>query len=419
MSERLASAALLALTLFAPASAVGEAKGIEFGLPNLREVDERTVDGRKIVRFEHDSVAEWGYAAPQRDYLYLVSPKVQWKLKKIPLCVVMHTAGQSGETAAEHVFEHPEWAYSAGDQPYYILIMDCKQHEATDWWWGNDFIQKSPELYRNEPGPTEKRVLSSIEAIVRAYHIDRNRIYLSGISMGGSGSLGIGMCRGDVFAAMSVTVPAGVDHVLLRMKNLPHADPPPIMDISSQTDPWSKGHEQFLDLCKENKYALRFAWGPFGHAAEVTIADGLGFNFPYLDIRKNEAYPVFTNASTDQKYPGHLNTADPDQQGQINAWFRWKNVKDSQKHFAMELRLVKGAEFPKADKPIYISSQSKADVTLRRLQKFQVAAGGKYHWKLVRDEKVLQGGEAVAGADGLLTIPALEIDDAPALLTIE
>ena len=50
--------------------------------------------------------------------------------------------------------------------------------------------------FRQQLCSVEKRVLSTVEWVVAKFGIDRNRVYLNGISMGGSGSLGIGMIRG-------------------------------------------------------------------------------------------------------------------------------------------------------------------------------------------------------------------------------
>jgi len=43
-----------------------------------------------------------------------------------------------------------------------------------------------------------------------------------------------------------------------------------------------------------------------------------------MEIRKNEAYPVFTRASTDQRPPWSNPPGKTDESGQINGYFRWK-----------------------------------------------------------------------------------------------
>ena len=63
---------------------------------------------------------------------------------------------------------------------------------------------KGPEVC-----PTEKRVIDTVAWVVKEYGIDENRVYLCGNSMGGSGTLGIGMRHGDVFEPRRRTCPPG------------------------------------------------------------------------------------------------------------------------------------------------------------------------------------------------------------------
>jgi hypothetical protein len=91
--------------------------------------------------------------------------------------------------------------------------------------------------------------------------------------MGGSGTLGIGMRHGDVFAAIKANVPARVEHVSRRMYLPPLTvpagvtlpDPPIVVDYSGTNDGWSKWHDAFAQAMNERKYAFYFYWGPLGH----------------------------------------------------------------------------------------------------------------------------------------------------------
>ena len=76
-----------------------------------------------------------------------------------------------------------------------------------------------------DPTPVEKRVISTVKWVIQKYGIDPDRVYLSGNSMGGNGTLGIGMRHGDVFAAIKANVPAGIEHVSNRMYFPPQTVP--------------------------------------------------------------------------------------------------------------------------------------------------------------------------------------------------
>ena len=188
----------------------------------------------------------------------------------------------------------------------YALYLNSTNEE----WWGWTAAHENPGKYRDAFSPAEKRVLDTIEWVITRYKIDRNRVYLSGVSMGGCGALGIGLPHGNIFAAMLVMVPAGTEFAALRMgfagargsssaPNMYRPDPPVLVDFSAQNDDWSKTQPELLQAAQADKFPLIVAWAPFGHTAfstaiakypqaDVTLA------FPWTEIRKNVAYPVFT-----------------------------------------------------------------------------------------------------------------------------
>ncbi len=378
--------------------------------PHVFAVSEN--NGRRIVQYSHESISAWGYAKPQSDVFWLALPP---RLTKTPpICVVLHSAGGDGQEPFQPVCAPQYVRGFYGDETFYVLSLDCAKNR-NDWWWGVEEIKRNPDRYLKELCPVEKRVLSTIEWVVNEFRIDRNRVYLNGISMGGSGSLGIGLNHGDVFAAVSVVIPAGIEHMNYRLV-APLPDPPPLINISSHLDSYAEGQEALLRLFAKDRYALAFAWGPFGHVSgAIGAANASVYEYPWFSIRKNEAYPVFTYATTDNHYPGHMNATDPDQNGQINGYFRWKNMEDTRERFVMELHLVRKEELRQ---PVELPREAVAEITLRRLQKFPVRNGTDYQWTMTVGGKVLQSGKTTATARGILTIPTVKISDTPTYLSI-
>jgi predicted esterase len=301
--------------------------------------------GRKLDTFQHGVKKEWGYAQPQRDTFLVLHPK-QAKAHA-PLYVVLHSAGHDVHSCLACTTKVGNHDIYHAPQDFYALYLDCRANKG-DWWWGSEKY-KGPEV-----GPTEKRVIDTVKWVVKEYGIDENRVYLCGNSMGGSGTLGIGMRHGDVFAAVKANVPAKVEHVSSRMyfpredgagrRHPP--DPPIVVDYSAQNDGWSKGHETFIKAMNDRKYALFMYWGPFGHAnnhENILKVNDLINSFDWLSVKKNESYPVFTNASTNDPLPWPDQLADK-KSGQINAFFRWKNVSDTADAIETKLFLVKAAD---------------------------------------------------------------------------
>ena len=132
--------------------------------------------------------------------------------------------------------------------------------------------------------------------------------------------------------------------------------------------------------------------------------------------RRNEAYPVFTRASSDQKVPWLNAPAEYDDSGQLNAYFRWKNVEDTPTSLAIQLWLahpaIKGT-------PPHMPKEAVAEVTLRRLQQFAVRAGTTYTWQLRQEGSVLSSGRITPDAVNLLTIPRVTITTTPVELVVK
>jgi pimeloyl-ACP methyl ester carboxylesterase len=196
--------------------------------------------GRKLDTFHHGSRKEWGYAEPQRDTFLVLHPKE--KRSNAPLYVVLHSAGHDVHSCLACTTKVGNHDIYHSPQDYFALYLDCRANKG-DWWWG---IHKyaGPEV-----SPTDKRVIDTVLWVIKQYGVDENRVYLCGNSMGGSGTLGIGMRHGDVFAAIKANVPAEVKHVSSRMyfppkevpKDVTLPDPPIVVDYSAQNDGWSKG----------------------------------------------------------------------------------------------------------------------------------------------------------------------------------
>lgn len=367
---------------------------------------------RKLEVFKHGAKPEWGYTAPQQDTFLVLHPKQE--RKNAPLYVVLHSAGHDVHSCLACTTKVGNHDIYHAPADFFALYLDCRANKG-DWWWGSDKY-KEPEV-----SPTDKRVIDTVKWVIGQYGIDENRVYLCGNSMGGSGTLGIGMRHGDVFAAIKANVPARVEHVSRRMYFPPLAvpagvtlpDPPIVVDYSAPNDGWSKGHDAFAQAMNERKYALFFYWGPFGHAnnhANIMKVNDLINSFDWLSVKKNEAYPVFTNASTNDPlpWPDELKETKP---GQVNAFFRWENVKDTATAIETKLFLVSPSMLTTR---FTIPADATADVSLRRLQNLKVAAGETLRWSFGK-----LGGEVQADADGCVTVPRLRITAEPIVFKLE
>jgi poly(3-hydroxybutyrate) depolymerase len=417
-----------------------------------------SVQGRQIERYTHGSRMEWGYPAtpawthpaqetpsptdvgPGAQHLnsfYVVSP--QRPRDGAPLLVWLHSANRTGFVYMGYQFlrtGNPGYDSDRGNvamavpEDFYGLYLNTTNAE----WWGWSALRDHPAEYADRPTPGERRVLDTIEWVASTYRVDRNRIYLCGASMGGCGALGIGLSRGDMFASIMVWVPAGIGYAAKRYGLDPRPDgnapptereawtrrisgaglpdPPIVVDLSAQNDTWSQDHGELIRAMGDGRLPLVLGWGPFGHSPRRNDAArhrgcATVLDFPWLSIRKDAAYPVFTNASSDDRAPWRKPPTPFDETGQINAFFRWDTLRDDPHVLTMRLWLAAGA-------PAQVST----DVTPRRMQRFTVAAGQTYVWKLSQVGRPIATGSIQPDAARLLTIPQLNLSGDPAELTV-
>ena len=379
--------------------------------------------GRRVEIFHHESDPAWGYKQPQEDTFAVYYPKDYDSTKTYPLCVVFHSAGHgvwSCFGCVERDGNHD--IYHVPDDMF-GLYLDCYTQRYTegntDWWWGGNDANEDGITERSGTAqqPVEKRAIATVEWTIGNYPIDKERVYAVGNSMGGSGSLGIALCRGDLFAALKVNVPAGTRHAMDRCaldREAPAGfkipDPPVLVDYSAQDDCWSRGHDRFYKAMQAHRYAAMGFWGAFGHANDNSIIEkenDLVHAFNIFSVRLHEAYPAFTNASTDDAmpWPDHL---DSKAAGQINGFFRWRVLCDTAEEFSIELRLLGESEWQSR---MTFPTESTADVTLRRLQNFTAAPGEKIAYTFGD-----QSGTVTA--DDALTVPHLTIRREPTVLTL-
>jgi len=427
----------------------------------------QSTDGRTIEHYVHGPRKEWGYPADAKwDYpasqendshlqnynsFYLVAPKVPHE--NAPLCVVLHSANRTAYDymvasslygplkKADPTFG-PNTAVTSSPDDFYALYLNSTNDEF--WGWSQAHDSPNYGQHINVPSPVELRVMDTIEWVVTKYKIDRNRIYLCGMSMGGCGTLGMAMPRGDIFAAARVAAPAGTDFASYRMGGFGSSpptdpsntarsswtkqvygaglpDPPVVVDFSSESDTWSSSQPALLLAARVGHLPLVLGWGPFGHTGDTRAIgkyplSSVALAFPWLEIRRNEAYPVFTNASCDQQSPWLIPPVKYDESGQMNAWFRWKNQQDTPASFGMRLWIAHPAL---TNPPPQMPQSATADVTLRRLQHFKVQPGKSYAWKLSRDDQAIASGRIVPDAANLLTIPRAALTTAPTDLLLE
>lgn len=140
----------------------------------------------------------------QMNYLIHV-PADMKKDEKLPLVVFLHGGGEKGGDPAKIMIHGlPRYA-SRGGLPVRAVILSPQVPEKGDWnWW----------LLHEE-------TFELIKKVARKYHVDKDRISMTGLSMGGFGTWVIGTLHPEYFSALAPICGGGMTFSARRLTTTP------------------------------------------------------------------------------------------------------------------------------------------------------------------------------------------------------
>ena len=120
----------------------------------------------------------------------------------LPLLIYLHGAGERGENL-DHVYRHgiPKLLREGREFPAVVLYPQCP----------------GPFIWNN----MVKELKAIIDSVVEEYGIEKDRIMLTGSSMGGYGTWEMGMCYPEYFAAIAPVAGGGVAWRALKLRKMP------------------------------------------------------------------------------------------------------------------------------------------------------------------------------------------------------
>jgi pimeloyl-ACP methyl ester carboxylesterase len=183
-------------------------------------------------------------------------------------------------------------ALTAGEAVNHSGYLVLYPHAGGDMWWDRN--------------PTETTLALLLE-VLRSYNVDTNRVYLSGFSNGGTGTLELGARWPDRFAAIASLMGAGMDspsgvHLPLRnLLDVPvlflHGDQDPRIPSSASV----KTYDELRSLKPRVPPELHILKG---RAHEVTLASDDGYTLPFFDRFTREPFPQTISARVwDSRFP--------------------------------------------------------------------------------------------------------------------
>jgi predicted peptidase len=141
----------------------------------------------------------------------ILEPVAQEGIETYPLFIFLHGAGERGDDNEKQlvhiapIFEHDSIQKR---YPSYVVFPQCPEN---DKWGAVDVIDGEwIANAKKEPTKPMKGVMALVENLIDQYPVDTNRIYISGLSMGGYGTYDILSRIPDRFAA-AISICGGGD----------------------------------------------------------------------------------------------------------------------------------------------------------------------------------------------------------------
>ena len=136
------------------------------------------------------------------DYLLFLPEGYGQTEKKWPLILFLHGAGERGKNLAQvKLHGPPKMVEKQKDFPFILVSPQCPVEK----WW---------------PHKVES-LTTLLDEVISLYDVDTNRIYLTGLSMGGFGTWHLGCAYPERFAAIAPVCGGGQPYLAKRLKNVP------------------------------------------------------------------------------------------------------------------------------------------------------------------------------------------------------
>jgi poly(3-hydroxybutyrate) depolymerase len=172
--------------------------------------------------------------------------------KKYPLVIMLHGAGSNHRLSLRRVFGKSN---GAGET-------DVETSRVFPEFKDVDYIVASPYARgtMGYQGVAEKDVMDVLADVKKRFNIDEDRTYLTGLSMGGGGTLWIGLTRPDIWAAIAPVCPAppqGTEDLARNALNYPawfhHGDKDQAVPVAVSRD-WTAKMKELGSTVEYTEY---------------------------------------------------------------------------------------------------------------------------------------------------------------------
>jgi predicted peptidase len=153
-------------------------------------------------------------------YLVLEPEKIE-PGKKYPVILFLHGAGERGDNPHDAEAHFPKLMATPEYRRKYECFVVVPQCREKDQWVKVNWSDRNSSHFPAEPSPMMQMAMQALDQTIEEYPVDKNRIYLTGLSMGGYGSWDLSMRRPEMFAAVVPICGGGDEREAKRIINVP------------------------------------------------------------------------------------------------------------------------------------------------------------------------------------------------------
>ena len=162
-----------------------------------------------------------GTAKVEFKYLLFLPEGYGQTPKRWPLIMFLHGLGESGDDLEQlKIHGLPKITQTQKDFPFIVVSPQCPKNK----WW---------------PEQTED-LIAFLDDVISRYDVDKDRVYLTGLSMGGFGTWSLAGTYPDRFAAIAPVCGGGVTFLACRLKDVPiwafHGAKDPVVPVAESVD---------------------------------------------------------------------------------------------------------------------------------------------------------------------------------------
>ncbi|MEN3041723.1 MAG: alpha/beta fold hydrolase [Fervidobacterium sp.] len=141
--------------------------------------------------------------------------------QEYPLVIFLHGAGERGEDNERHITANEgatTWANPDFQEKYpcFVLAPQCP----SNGYWGTSFRVYN-EMFKLGPNSLIAAVSLIIDQLIERFPIDKNRIYVTGLSMGGFGTIALLTLCPNKFAAGVIVCGGGNPRKMKEIFHIP------------------------------------------------------------------------------------------------------------------------------------------------------------------------------------------------------